>query len=295
MDTSEHASTTTGSTRFDTTYSGPDLQRSGDVTRFTEVDLTPEVRFFVEFMDVANAQPDRRRLKSVMAERLNLFPGARVLDIGCGTGDDARMLASLVGPDGHVIGIDASETMIGAARERSKASSVPVEFAVGDAFTLDFSDSEFDGCRCDNVLMHLDGEPTRAITEMVRVTRAGGRVMVSDFNLDATVIDHPDRTRTREIVHMLCDGIRHGWIGSQLPRLVADAGLIDIQVEGYAMRLTHQLLKEVLNGPLTHAQQQGRLDETDIAQWWRPLDEAEARGQFLATHLTFIVIGTVPA
>jgi hypothetical protein len=61
------------------------------------------------------------------------------------------------------------------------------------------------------------------------------------------------------------------------------------------MRLTHQLLKEVLNGPLTHAQQQGRLDETDIAQWWRPLDEAEARGQFLATHLTFIVIGTVPA
>ncbi|MDT5326211.1 MAG: hypothetical protein QOF25_3363 [Mycobacterium sp.] len=295
MNTSEHASTTTGSTRFDTTYSGPDLQRSGDVTRFTEIDLTPEARFFVEFMDVANAQPDRRRLKSVMAERLNLFPGARVLDIGCGTGDDARMLASLVGPDGHVIGIDASETMIGAARERSKASSVPVGFAVGDAFTLDFSDSEFDRCRCDNVLMHLDGEPARAIAEMVRVTHAGGRVMVSDFHLDATVIDHPDRTRTREIVHMLCDGIRQGWIGSQLPRLVADAGLIDIQIEGYAMRLTHQLLKEVLNGPLTHAQQQGRLDETDIAQWWRPLDEAEARGQFLATHLTFIVIGTVPA
>ena len=80
-------------------------------------------------MDVANAQPDRRRLKSVMAERLSLSPGARVLDVGCGTGGDAHMLASLVGSDGHVIGIDASETMISVARERSQASSLPVQFA----------------------------------------------------------------------------------------------------------------------------------------------------------------------
>jgi ubiquinone/menaquinone biosynthesis C-methylase UbiE len=295
MNPTELASTTTGSTRLDTTYIGPGLQSSGDVTRFTEVDLTPEARFYVEFMDIANAQPDRRRLKSVMAERLSLYSGARVLDVGCGTGDDARMLASLVGPDGHVMGIDASKTMIGAARERSKASSLPVDFAVGDAFRLDFADGTFDACRCDTVLMHLGGEPARAIAEMARVSRAGGRVVVSDFHWDALVIDHPDRTRTREIVHTACDGIRHGWIGSQLPRLAAEAGLIDVQVEGYAMRFTHQVLREVLNGPLAQAQQQGHLDETDIAQWWRPLDEAETRGLFLTTILAFIVTGTVPA
>lgn len=270
-------------------------QRHGDVTRFTEIDLTPDARFFVDFMDVVNAQPDRRRLKSVLAERLTLSPGARVLDVGCGTGDDARMLASLVGPDGHVIGIDASETMIRVARERSRASSLPVEFAVGDALNLDFPDSAFGACRCETVLMHVDGEPADAIAEMVRVTRPGGRVVLSDFHWDALVIDHPDRTRTREIVHMACDGIRHGWIGSQLPRLAEDAGLIDIQVEGSAMRGTHQTMRQVLNGPLAHAQQQGRLDEADVTQWWRPLDEAEARGQFMATMLTFIVAGTVPA
>jgi hypothetical protein len=94
-------------------------------------------------------------------------------------------------------------------------------------------------------------------------------------------------------VHTACDMIRHGWIGSQLPRLMADAGLIDIQVEGHALRVAHQVMRYVLNGPLTNAQQQGHLDETDVTQWWRPLDEAEARGQFLATMLTFIVSGTV--
>jgi SAM-dependent methyltransferase len=295
VDPSEHAGTTTGSTRLGTPCSGPDLQRSGDVTRFTKIDLTPDARFFVEMMDVVNAQPDWQRVKSDLAERLRLSPGARALDVGCGTGDDVRTLAALVGPNGHVMGIDVSETMIGVARERSRGSSLPVQFTVGDAFMLDFSDGTFDGCRCETVLMHLDGEPARAIAEMVRVTRAGGRVVISDVHWDALVIDHPDRTRTREIVHTACDGIRHGWIGGQLPRLVADAGLDDVQVEGYALRFTCGLLRQALNGPLAHAQQQGRLNEIDIAQWWRPLDEAEARGQFLATILTFIVAGTVPA
>jgi ubiquinone/menaquinone biosynthesis C-methylase UbiE len=293
MDTSEHADAATVSTHFDTTDSGPNLKRSGDVTRFTEIDLTPDARFFVDFMDVANAQPDRQRFKTIIAERLSLSSGDRVLDVGCGTGDDVRMLAPLVGPDGHVIGIDASETMISVARDRSRVSSLLVEFAVGDAAKLDFSDNTFNACRCETVLMHLDGEPARAITEMARVTRAGGRVVVSDFHWDALVIDHPDRRLTRTIVHTACDMIRHGWIGSQLPRLMADAGLIDIQVEGHALRVAHQVMRYVLNGPLTNAQQQGHLDETDVTQWWRPLDEAEARGQFLATMLTFIVSGTV--
>lgn len=65
------------------------------------------------------------------------------------------------------------------AGERSQASSLPLPLAVGDASTLDFSDNTFDACRSETVLMHLDGEPARAIAEIVRVTRAGGRVVVS--------------------------------------------------------------------------------------------------------------------
>jgi SAM-dependent methyltransferase len=141
--------------------------------------------------------------------------------------------------------------------------------------------------------MHLDGEPARAIAEMARVTRAGGRVVVADFHWDALVIDHPDRTLTRTIVHTACDTIGHGWIGSQLPRLMADADLVDVQVDGYALRAPYQVMRQILNGPLTSAEQQGDLDQADITQWWLPLDEAETRGQFLATMLTFIVTGTV--
>jgi ubiquinone/menaquinone biosynthesis C-methylase UbiE len=103
---------------------------AGDVTRFTDVDLTPDARFFVEFMDAANALPDNRRLKRLVADRLHLSPGARVLDVGWGTGDDARGLASLVGETARVVGIDASQTMIDVARQWSRDGSRPIEFAL---------------------------------------------------------------------------------------------------------------------------------------------------------------------
>jgi ubiquinone/menaquinone biosynthesis C-methylase UbiE len=285
MEITEHANTSRPG--------GSVLIRSGDVTQFTEIDLTPDAGFFVDFMDVVHTQPDRQRLKGDIADRLNVSPGDRVLDVGCGTGNDARMLASLVGPTGQVTGIDVSKTMIDVAQERSRASSLPVSFALGDARSLDFSNNAFDACRCETVLMHLDGAPACAIAEMARVTRPEGRVVVADFYWDAMVIDHPARSRTRKVIQTACDAIRHGWIGGQLPRLMADAGLINLGVEGFTLRFTHKMVRGLLKGPLAGARQQDRLDAIDIAQWWRPLDDAEIHGQFLATMLMFIVTGTV--
>lgn len=157
-------------------------QRKGDVARFTEVDQAPDARFFVEFLDAANALPDVRPLKTVMVDELRLSPGARVLEVGCGTGDDARLLAALVGQDGQVVGVDASEAMVGVAQERSSDSSLPVEFALGDVRSLKFPDGGFDACRCERVLMHADGDPARGIEEMVRVTRPGGRIVILDLD-----------------------------------------------------------------------------------------------------------------
>jgi SAM-dependent methyltransferase len=158
---------------------------------------------------------------------------------------------------------------------------------------VDFSNNAFDACRCETVLMHLDGAPACAIAEMARVTRPEGRVVVADFYWDAMVIDHPAGSRTRKVIHTACDAIRHGWIGGQLPRLMVDAGLINLGVEGFTLRFTHEMVRGLLKGPLAGARQQDRLDAIDIAQWWRPLDDAEIHGQFLATMLMFIVTGTV--
>jgi SAM-dependent methyltransferase len=271
----------------------PPVGPGGDIAEFTRVDLAPDARFFVEFMDAANALPDIRRLKPLLAKQLRLSRGDRVLDVGCGTGDDALALVALVGDEGTVVGIDPSETMIEVARERARAAGLAVDFALGDALALDFPDEAFTACRCERVLMHLDGDPAGAIEEIVRVTRRGGRVAISDFYWDGLVFDHPDRVLTRAVVHAVSDGIRHGLIGSQLPRLMADAGLLDIEIEGHAVRFTHPFLHRLLDGHLKNAREEGRLSEADVAEWWRPIDEAAAAGQMMAAHFAFLAAGAV--
>jgi SAM-dependent methyltransferase len=269
-------------------------QGKGDVAGFTEVDHAPNAGFFVEFLDAANALPGVQPIKTMMIDELRLSPGARVLEVGCGTGDDARLLAALVGPGGRVVGIDASEAMIGVARERSSDSSLPVEFALGDVRALRLPEDAFDACRCERVLMHVDGDPAGGIDEMIRVTRPGGRIVILDLDWDTLLLDHPDQAATRMIVHAVCDGIRNGRIGSQLPRLMSDAGLVDVVLQGRVVPLTHSFLHRMLDGHLSRAQKEGRLDCVELAEWWRPLDEAEARGHFTAVLVAFITSGEVP-
>src|SRR5256885_17164797 len=71
--------------------------------------------------------------------------GQRVLDVGCGMGDPTLQVAVLVGPHGHVLGIDVAEGMIATARERAAALGLAhVEFRTADVMTMDLPAESFD-------------------------------------------------------------------------------------------------------------------------------------------------------
>ncbi|MGZ4304736.1 MAG: methyltransferase domain-containing protein [Solirubrobacteraceae bacterium] len=124
-----------------------------------------------------------------------------MLDLGCGTGADVIDIARLVGPGGRVVGVDVSEALIAEARRRWDDSGLPIEFRLGDAQQLEFDDDSFDACRTKRMLMHVPDE-RRALAEMVRVTRRGGRVAAFDFDWDTHIVDslHKDATRTAPFV-----------------------------------------------------------------------------------------------
>ena len=89
--------------------------------------------------------------------------------------------------------------MIAEARWRASALGLPIVFEQGDVQALPFEDGSFDACRAARLLEHLPNAES-ALTEMVRVIRHKGRIVVFDFDWDTLVIDHPDKQTTRTIV-----------------------------------------------------------------------------------------------
>jgi ubiquinone/menaquinone biosynthesis C-methylase UbiE len=109
---------------------------------------------------------------------MGLGRGDTVLDIACGPGNFTRRFASIVGPEGLAVGIDASETMLArGARELESAEVQNVALVRGDATTLPFRDGTFDAVCC-YAALHLFSEPFAALDEMRRVLSESGRIAI---------------------------------------------------------------------------------------------------------------------
>ena len=79
-----------------------------DITLFSAVDRTKEPGFFKRFLDEGNKLPGIIASKPIILGGLQLKGGERVLDAGCGLGDDTFEIARLVGTQGHVVGVDVA-------------------------------------------------------------------------------------------------------------------------------------------------------------------------------------------
>ncbi len=109
-------------------------------------------------------------------------PGQRLLDLCCGTGDLALVMAEKVRPGGLVLGLDAAEAPLARARSRAaRAPWLPLEFQRGDALATQLGDGWADGAVMAYGLRNLR-DPALGLQELRRLLRAGGRAVVLDFN-----------------------------------------------------------------------------------------------------------------
>jgi ubiquinone/menaquinone biosynthesis C-methylase UbiE len=254
------------------------------------VDRTDDPDFFVRFIDEAQKPQWIQASKRLMLERIALEPGEAVLDVGCGLGNDLFDMVELVGPAGRLVGLDASEVMIAEARRRAEELKLPITFEVGEAQALPFPDGTFDVCRAGRLLEHLP-DAGRALTEIVRVTRAGGRVVVFDFDWETLIIDHPDRETTRTIVRSYSDSIRNGWIGRQLPRLFNEQGLEVLSLDPVQIFVHYAMAELFLGSHLSLLQRNGTLSAGEAQQWWEYLQHANERGTLLISFTAFVIVG----
>jgi ubiquinone/menaquinone biosynthesis C-methylase UbiE len=137
-------------------------------------------------------------LRSRVQQLLAPFDGPeRALDSGCGAGALAFALAPFVE---SVVGVDLSERLIAAGRELAPANC---ELLVGDATALPFEYGSFDIAGCMRVLHHAR-RPELVVSELARVTRPGGRILVVDQlgHVDPVLSAEADRfERARDSSH----------------------------------------------------------------------------------------------
>lgn len=269
----------------------PDRDQARDWGDIDEED-DPEV--FAEYLETVTGTEAVLEYKRRSHRLLHPQPGDRILDVGCGTGQDVLMLAELVGPEGSVVGIDNSEAMVETARQQ--AGDVPtVSFDVDDAVDLSFPDDHFDAARMDRVLQHLD-EPMQAVRELRRVTRPGGRVGITDSDWETATLDTPTG-HTDAFLQIEHASPRHPRTGRRLYRFAREAGLTGLDIDpwtGVSTELDFIAEAIDLDGWTATMEANGVASSQEIEAWRSGLREADERDQLFGSLTGFTVVGTVP-
>jgi ubiquinone/menaquinone biosynthesis C-methylase UbiE len=179
-------------------------------------------------------------IKLMHSTFLGLKPGMKIVDVGCGTGDFTRYLASLIPGKCKIIGVDLRAANIRTAEKQTKKEGMAgrISFRKGDAYRIPVEDGWADLACCRTLLMHLT-EPLKAVQEMTRVVRKGGAVAAFERGrFESFYI--PDNERFTKLATKLAnsyvDGVRkleekYFDIGNRLPTIFYKAGLREIMAE----------------------------------------------------------------
>ncbi len=249
-------------------------------------------------LELRGQSEDEVANRDAYLDLLAVRPGDRVLEVGCGSGVVLREIARRVGPEGRAVGLDASPALLAVAHELAEREGLGdrVAWREGDARVLPFPDAEFDVVLAVTSLSHIP-EGERAVPEMARVARPGGRVGVFDLDGDGLIIAHPDRDVTRKIAAARSDHAQvDGWLARKLPGLMAAAGLEEIRVRAFTPFERHAtgFYAALAERGADVALQIGAITEGERRRWLDALRAEQEAGRFFAGQTHLFVWGIRP-
>lgn len=239
-------------------------------------------------LDAAAAHPEIARDKSQALEWLGLQPGDRVLDVGCGPAHDLVALALVVGTAG-AHGVDVSADALAQARHRLALHRSPlVHLIQASATSLPYPAASFDGVRADRLLQHLP-DPDRAVAEMARVLRPGGRMHLSDTDWSTAAVSClPNRLMERLRRFLVESWVPSPRVGSDLLRLAVGAGLVHATVSATAVT------SQIPSMATLPTRGDGALSAVDVAEIGRLATGAAEEGHLVGSVTMFSVVASKP-
>jgi SAM-dependent methyltransferase len=166
-------------------------------------------------------------------DEIGISDGARVLEIGCGPRGCLDLLSTRVGGSGRVVGVEISPELVALAKgfvtERGLGN---VEVIAGDARSTGLPDASFDLVTARLVLVNIP-RPEQVVSQAVALARPGGAVAFHEVDGAAFMCDPPSHAWTTALQLFNAVNEKNGndfYLGRRLPRLLRDAGLVDVHV-----------------------------------------------------------------
>lgn len=166
-----------------------------------------------------------RAFKAALLKQAELQPGARVLDLGCGTAT-LTILAKAACPDADVGGLDGDPDILERARDKARRAGVVLSFDRALSHQMPYDDNSFDVVLSSLFFHHLTRDAKRAtLREARRVLKPGGKLHVADWGKAANPL-----MRALFVLVQLLDGFETTGdnVAGLLPAFMAEAGFTDV-------------------------------------------------------------------
>jgi ubiquinone/menaquinone biosynthesis C-methylase UbiE len=245
------------------------------------------------------AAEDQVRLRAALIEMAQVAPGQTVLDVGTGTGPLLVDLALAVGPEGRAIGIEPQPHLAATARAHLEDHGMATwaEVRQGRAEALTLPDAVVDLCVAQTVFLHLTDETrTRALAEMIRVTKPGGQVLTVDQDISTFVIYHPDGQLTARLLRANLSNYEQPAMGRLARASFLDAGLHDVRVQVIVQAETDRaaFLVGSAERMARNVSARGGIASDEMERWLEQLNRVVESGRFFASLNYYACIGRKP-
>jgi ubiquinone/menaquinone biosynthesis C-methylase UbiE len=245
-------------------------------------------------LEARGRHPRFAELLFAYLDTMDIDSRPRVLDLGCGTGVVARMVAQRPGFKGSILGIDLSRYLVEAAIRLAQQEKLldRVSFEVGDSHALRLPPASFDAVIAHTLVSHVD-DPAKVLAEMRRLLPQGAPACIFDGDYASMTFALADEQRTRRMDEAITASlVTHPQVLRQMPRLLKHAGfVVETVIPSVITDVgAADFWKSGIEAYAKLAPRAGLINQAEASSWLEELLVASAAGEFFGSCVYYACI-----